>query len=284
MALSPELLNLPLSELTARSRVKVTILPDPTAVFQHFARALADEIKANNHAGQPTRLILPVGPIGQYPHLVEICNWERISWKNVHTFNMDEYCDWQGRLISSEHPLSFRGFMRRQVFNRLDPDLRLPETQSHFPDPLNLEAIQEAIEAAGGVDTTYGGIGYYGHIAFNEPPVSRWYKVSLEELRASLPRLVPLAPDTVVMNSIRNTGGNPGDFPPMGVTLGMSDILKARRLRIYCPGGVWQRYAVRMALFGHETVEYPATLLQNHPDYELILDVTTAHPPQVGLV
>jgi glucosamine-6-phosphate deaminase len=284
MPLSADLLTLPAAELAAHSRIRLTILPDPPALFEHFARTLAEEIKANNQAERLTRLILPVGPVGQYPRLVEICNAEGISWRSVHTFNMDEYCDWQGRLVPESHPLSFRGFMRQQVFERLDPELRPSAKQTHFPDPLHLDAIRDAIAAVGGIDTCYGGVGYYGHIAFNEPAISRWYKVSAAEFKASLPRLVPLAPDTVVMNSIRNTGGNPGSFPPMGVTLGMADILAARRIRIYCPGGAWQRYAVRMALFSAETVEYPVTLLQAHPDYELILDEATAQPPQVGLV
>jgi glucosamine-6-phosphate deaminase len=277
-------LTLPSAELQARSKIKVTILPDQASLFQHFARSLADEIQANNQASRPTRLILPVGPIGQYPLLVEICNQEGISWRCVHTFNMDEYCDWQGRLLPFEHPLSFRGFMFRHFFNRLTQDLRIPDEQVHFPDPLNLDGIRREIEAVGGIDTCYGGVGYHGHVAFNEPPISRWYKVSVEEFKTSLPRVVPLAPDTVVMNSIRNTGGNPNNFPAMGVTLGMGEILAARRIRMYCAGGMWQRHAARMAMFGEEMVEYPVTLLQSHPDYELILDRETAEPPPVSLI
>lgn len=276
--------NIPADELQAHSKINLTILPDKNALFQHFALSVAGEIQTNNLAGRPTRLILPVGPVGQYPLLVEICNRQRISWRNVHTFNMDEYCDWQGRWLPSSHPLSFRGFMHEHLFDRLAPDLRIPLDQIHFPDPQNLDGIRREIEAVGGIDTCYGGVGYHGHIAFNEPPISRWYKVSVEEFKTSLPRVVPLAPDTVVMNSTRNTGGNPQVFPAMGVTLGMGDILAARRIRLYCPGGVWQRHVVRMAMFAEETVDYPVTLLQGHPDYELILDSETAQPPQVGLV
>jgi len=169
--------------------------------------------------------------------------------------------------------------MRRTLFDRLDPELRIPDEQIHFPDPLNLDRISQDIQAVGGIDTCYGGIGYHGHIAFNEPPISRWYQISVDEFRRSITRVVPLAEDTIVMNSIRNTGGNPHNFPPMGVTLGMADILEARRIRMYCPGGMWQRYAVRMALFGDVSVEYPATLLQEHPDYSLYLDEETAKPP-----
>jgi len=278
----PELhayLNILPEDLPQRSRVHVEILPDPASLFAQFARSLADEIKTNNQAGHPTRLILPVGPVGQYPILAEICNRERISWRNIHTFNMDEYCDWQGRWIPIDHPLSFRGSMRRTLFDRLDPELRIPDEQIHFPDPLNLDRISQDIQAVGGIDTCYGGIGYHGHIAFNEPPISRWYQISVDEFRRSITRVVPLAEDTIVMNSIRNTGGNPHNFPPMGVTLGMADILEARRIRMYCPGGMWQRYAVRMALFGDVSVEYPATLLQEHPDYSLYLDEETAKPP-----
>jgi glucosamine-6-phosphate deaminase len=284
MNIRPDYLTLPAADLPASSPVKVEIFPDTHSLFQHFARAIADEIRANNASNRPTRLILPVGPVGQYPILVEICNRERISWRSTFTFNMDEYCDWQGRALPVDHPLSFQGYMRRALFDRLDPELRIPPGQAHFPDPLHLDRISRAIQAAGGIDTCYGGIGYHGHVAFNEPPISRWGQVSLQEFKASLTRIVPLAPDTVVMNSIRNTGGDPSRLPPMGVTIGMRDILASRRIRMYCAGGMWQRHVARVALFGSEMVEYPVTLLQGHPDYQLFLDAETAQPvvPSLG--
>lgn len=277
----PELDNLTISaeDLPHLSPIKIQILPRPTDLFQHLARSIADEIKAKNASHLPTRLILPVGPVGHYPILAEICNRERISLRNTYTFNMDEYCDWQGRWIAQDHPLSFRGIMQRSFFERLDAELRIPADHIHFPDPLDLDRISQDIQAAGGIDTCYGGIGYHGHIAFNEPPISRWYQITNEEFKASKTRIVPLADDTVVMNSIRNTGGNPRNFPPMGVTLGMADILAAKRIRLYCPGGMWQRHSVRMALFGEASVDYPATLIKGHPDYMLYMDEETARPP-----
>jgi glucosamine-6-phosphate deaminase len=277
------LLELPADQLAGAAHVRFELLRNPPSLFAQLARCMADEIETNNRAGLPTRLILPVGPVGQYPLLVQLCNQERISWKNVHTFNMDEYCDWQGRYIPAEHPLSFRGYMQRVLFSQLDADLRIPANQVHFPDPLHLDEISQAIQAVGGIDTCYGGIGYHGHVAFNEPPFSRWYRVSAAEFRRSLTRVVSLAPDSVVMNSIRNTGGNPLNFPAMGVTLGMADILAARRIRLYCPGGAWQRTALRMALLGVEDVSYPVTLLQGHPDYIIYADLETAQPPLPGL-
>jgi len=269
--------------LREASKIRLEILPDSQALHEHFARAIADDILANNRLGEPTRLILPVGPVQQYPILVELCNRERISWRDVYTFNMDEYCDWQGRAIPREHPLSFEGFMHRVLFSRLEPALAIPPDHVHFPDPVNLDAISRRIEALGGIDTCYGGVGYHGHVAFNEPPASRWFSPSIEAFRGSLTRLVPLAPDSMVMNSIRNTGGDSTHFPQMGVTLGMRDILSARRVRMYCPGGEWQRHILRIACLGEPDVDYPVTLLQDHPDYLLVADLATAEPPVPSL-
>lgn len=274
-----EYFSSPAAELVQFSKVKLKILPDLPALYQHFARSIADEIKENNRQGRPTRLILPVGPLGQVPVLVDICNRERISWKNVFTFNMDEYCDWQGRAVSTDHPLSFQGFIKKNLFARLDPELCIPEQQTHYPDPLRLDWISERIQEVGGIDTCYGGLGYHGHVAFNEAVISRWYKVTPEQYLNSLTRLVQLEPETIVMNSIRSSGGNPAAMPPMAVTLGMKDIFTARRIRLYCQGGAWQRAALRIALLGEESVEYPVTLLQKHKDYEIITDENTASPP-----
>ncbi|MGD8516967.1 MAG: glucosamine-6-phosphate isomerase [Anaerolineae bacterium] len=273
------ILSIPADELPRRSKVGLEILPDLEALYDHFARSIADEIAGRNATGQPTRLILPVGPVDHYPHLVEICNRERISWQQVYAFHMDDYLDWQGRPLPLDHPLSFEGFMRRTVYDRLDGALRIPEDQILFPDPRHLERISQRIAEVGGVDTCYGGVGYHGHLAFNEPPVSRWYKLTPEEFRASITRIVALAPETVVMNSIRSTGGNPAALPPLAVTLGLADILAARRLRLYCQGGAWQRTVLRIALLGDEDVDYPVTLAQNHPDYVVITTRHTAEPP-----
>jgi glucosamine-6-phosphate deaminase len=273
------ILAIPANELAHASKVRLEIVPDLESLYLHFARSIGDEIKANNAGGNPTRLILPVGPIGQYPPLVQICNQEGISWTNVHTFNMDDYLDWQGRPLPLEHPLSFEGYMRREVFDKLDPELRIPEGQIHFPNPLNLDEISRKIEDVGGIDACYGGIGIHGHIAFNEPPISRYYKLTPDEFRTSLTRIVPLAPETIVMNSIRATGGDPAALPPMAITLGMKDILASRRIRLYCQGGTWQRTILRVALLGDEDVDYPVTLAQGHPDYVIITDETTAQAP-----
>lgn len=279
MDILPDYLTLPAAELARTSKVRLEILPDLPSLFQHFARSIADEIQENNRQGKPTRLILPVGPLGQFPILAEISNRERISWKNVFTFNMDEYCDWQGRAVPVAHPLSFRGYIQRNFFDCLDPEIRIPDDHIHFPDPLRLDWISERIQAVGGIDTCYGGVGYHGHVAFNEAPISRWFQLSPDEFRSSLTRIVQLEPETIVMNSIRSTGGNPAAMPPMAVTLGMQDIFNAGRIRLYCQGGSWQRTVLRIAVMGDEQVGYPVTLLQKHADIVIMTDENTAVPP-----
>lgn len=268
-------------ELQRRAQVPVCIMPDRAALYAAFAREIAAEIKARNAAGEVTRLILPVGPIGQFPVLAELCNRERISWQNVWTFNMDEYCDWEGRSVPLDHPLSFEAYMRNEFFARLDPDLCIPEDQVFFPRIERIDEVSETIARLGGIDTCYGGIGIHGHVAFNEPPISRFYQVSLEEFRNSRTRVLPLAPETMVMNSIRRAGGNFYTFPPMAITIGMKDILDSRRIRLYCDGGDWQKTILRIALLGEVSTHYPATLLQEHPDALITADADTAAPLEI---
>lgn len=275
----------PAADLVAHSSIPLTILPEVPALDNHLANAVAEEIDANNRVGEPTRLILPVGPVGYLPKLAELCNALTISWQQVHLFFMDEYCDWQGRRIDAAHPLSFVGFAKASLLDQLHPELALPTAQLHFPDPRNLDAASDEIARLGGIDSCYGGIGIHGHIAFNEPPISRWFSVTPAQFKASQTRLVQLAPETMVMNASRGASGNFAALPPMAVTLGMADILGARRIRLYCQGGVWQRMVLRLALFGSpdhpdgEDVNYPVTLLRSHADLAVVTTVDTALPP-----
>ncbi len=278
------LMELPEEELRRRARIPFRLLPDHASLLDEFARSIADLIQTRNRSGEPTRLILPVGPVAPYKTLVEICNRERISWANVFTFNMDEFLDWQGRPLPVSHPLSFEGFMCREVFAKLDEELRFPADHCFFPDPFRIDEISGAIEAAGGIDCCYGGIGYHGHVAFNEPPISRWRQVSVDELRESLTRVVTLGDDSIVVQSIHCSGGNSAAIPPMAVTLGMRDILASRTIRLYCAAGERHRAIFRIAVAGEVTTDFPCTLVQGHPDAEVITDEETARPIRVGLL
>lgn len=274
-----ELTGLSVEELRQSARTRFRLLPDIPALLDDFALSILGEVRGS----EKPRLILPVGPVGQYRRVVEIANQERISWSNVHVFAMDEFLDWEGRPIPAEHPLSFRGFLERELFGRLDESLRPPPSQRFYPHPFRIDEISEAIAKVGGIDCCFGGIGYHGHIAFNEPPISRWNRVSPEEFRSSRTRVVTLGDDSIVVQSIGCAGGNSAAIPPMAVTLGMRDILAARRIRLYCAGGERHRTIFRISVAGDVSTDYPSTLVQGHPDAEIMIDEAGAQPVCPGL-
>jgi glucosamine-6-phosphate deaminase len=273
-----EILELPSEQLVKLARVGVRLFPNIPSMMDYMARSMADEIQAHNQRREPTRWILPVGPVKQYFRLLEICHQERISWKDVHIFMMDEFLDWQGRPLSLDHPFSFEGFMRHQVFQNLEPQLKFDPTRAIFPNPFRPDEISERIRAVGGIDTCYGGIGYHGHVAFNEPPISRWYRITPREMRESLTRVVALGDDSIVVQSINCSGGSCASVPPMAVTLGMRDILAARRIRMFLAGGERHRAVFRITCLDEETTNYPSTLLQGHADCVVHTDEATARP------
>jgi glucosamine-6-phosphate deaminase len=269
--------------LRQRARIPFRLVADRTKLLDDFARSIVDGIRERNEKGEPTRLILPVGPVAHYATAMEISNRERVSWRNVYTFNMDEFLDWQGRPIPVEHPLSFEGFMRREVFSRLNPELSIPEAHTFFPHPFRIDEISDKIASVGGIDCCYGGIGYHGHIAFNEPPLSRWHRITVDEMRRSLTRVVMLGDDSIVVQSIHSSGGNSAAIPPLAVTLGMRDILASRKIRLYCAAGERHRAIFRISVAGEVTTDFPSTLVQGHPDAEVITDAATAEPIEIGL-
>ena len=171
--------------------------------------------------------------------------------------------------------------MRRHFYDPIDPELNVPESQRHFPSVYDLDRVSKAIAAVGGVDTMYGGVGYRGHIAFNEPPQSPWYTVTADEFRNSKTRILHLNDDTLIALSQRAAGGCSHAVPPMAITLGMKDLLSAQRVRLLSETGAWKQTVVRVLLFSPTTIEYPVTFLQGHPDAILVVDRKTAEPPLV---
>lgn len=278
-----QILTLPVDRLEKEARCGIRLFPSIPDMMEQFAQSMRDELRENNAAGRPTRWILPVGPVAQYRRVVELSNSDRISWKNAFIFQMDEFLDWQGRPIPLDHPLSFTGFLRRELFGRLDDELRPRPENIHVPSPFAPDDISAAMQAAGGVDTCFGGIGYHGHIAFNEPPISRWYKISVDQMRESLTRVIVSGDDSVVVQSINFCGGNPDLIPPMGITLGMKDILSSRKIRLYLAGGERHRAVFRITLLAEPTSDYPSTLVQGHRDCILLTDEATARPIELSM-
>ena len=255
------------------SRLKV--LAETADVYKAFAQDVAGEIQSANQLGKTLNLILPIGPISQYPILAEICNRDRISFRNVYISLMDEYLDWQGRPIPIDNPLSFQAVFE-SFLKLLDEDLRPLPNHWIVPDPFEIDRVEKFFGSRGGVDVCYGGVGVHGHIAFNEPPVSRYGKISLEEFSASKSRVVVLAPETFVINALRAKGGEFKNFPTMAVTIGMELILSSKRIRLFCDGGTRQQEAIYQFTHGEIDVSYPVSILKNHGDVLLTADELSA--------
>src|SRR5206468_9442097 len=112
--------------------VPVTIVPDAATLSRHMADAILAECAAS---GRPTVIILPVGPVGQYDLIADRCNAERISLRNLVLIGMDEYLGPDGGRIPEDDPLSFRGHVRRHLWDRLDPEPAPPPEHRVFPHP-----------------------------------------------------------------------------------------------------------------------------------------------------
>ena len=258
-------------QLGENAKVPLMKLGDSGEVFYEMALEMVNAIQANNEAGKHTVFICPVGPVGQYPIFVRLVNERNLSLKNCWFINMDEYLDDNDQWLPKEHRLSFRGFMDRTVYTQVKPELLMPEEQRVFPDPQNIGYIPELIEKLGGVDIAFGGIGINGHLAFNEPEP----QMSVEEFAALNPRVLTMTPQTHTVNAIGDLGGAMEDMPTRCVTIGMAQILGARKVRL----GVfrdWHRAVVRRTAYGEVTPAFPATLLQNHPDARVYVNANAS--------
>lgn len=262
-------------ELGKGSAIGLEILDTEDDIYYHMALDMLDCIIENNQNGKNTVFIVPVGPIGQYRRLARICNQKRVSLKNVWFFNMDEYLDEQDNPIPPEHPLSFEGFMNREFYQLVDDALIMPKEQRIFPRPGREEEIWEKMEKLGGVDVAYGGIGINGHVAFNEPPEE---EISVSEFKEYKTRVLSLTRETRTVNSITAANGYIDYIPQRCITIGMKEILSARRIRFYM-NRTWQKGIVRKILHGGVTPKVPASLFQEHPDAKLIIAGYVAQCP-----
>lgn len=272
--------RIPSSELEAHPGRKIPfrLVTDSAEMGKIMARELVAEIDANNRQGKGTRAIIPCGPSCWYRPFTDLVNREQVSLNALTVFHMDECLDWQGRELPRRHPYSFRGFMETHFYDPVAPALAVPEAQRHWLNARNIEAVQAQI-ASGPIDITYGGWGQDGHIAYNQARRHAYSQVSLEALRESTVRLQENNLDTILALAQRTFGAAYQFVPPMSVTLGLKECLSAKKVRLFSDTGAWKQTALRVALFGPLTPEYPITLLQEHPDALLTATVETAcHP------
>lgn len=240
--------------------MRLIIRDDASAASTYVAQYIVDRIQAFNPTPQnPFVLGLPTGssPIGVYKLLVEKHKAGKISFRNVITFNMDEYVG-----IPRDHPESYHSFMWKHFFSHVDVHPENVHILNGNAPSLEAEcvAFENAIKQAGGIDLFLAGIGADGHIAFNEPGSSL----------ASRTRVKTLAYDTILANS-RFFGGDIEKVPKMALTIGVQTVLEAREVVVIVLG---QGKALALQHCIEQGVNHMWTLssLQLHPHPMIVAD------------
>mgnify|MGYP000870122017 CR=1 FL=1 len=269
----------PFAENEQRERLKCVVHPSADIASALVAAELATLIRRNNAARRPTVLGLATGstPVRLYRQLIRLHREEKLSFKNVVTFNLDEYHG-----LPRTHPESYWRFMHEQLFHHLD----IPPANIHIPDGTVpraevfawCRAYEEQIRAAGGLDVQILGIGRTGHIGFNEPGSGRDSRTRLVTLDALTRR-----------DAARDFLGE-ANVPRHAITMGVGTILEARRILLLAWGEAKAR-VLADAVEKAPTDALPASFLQGHPAVELQLDAAAAgeltrlrHPWLVGTV
>ena len=224
------------------------------------AHHIAEKIKAKAAVtDKPFVLGLCTGstPIETYAELARMVQAGELSFRNVISFNMDEYVG-----LPEEHPESYHSFMRTNLFSKIDE----PEENIHIlngnAQDLDAEcaAYEKAIEEAGGFDLFLGGIGEDGHIAFNEPfsPLT------------SRTRVVTLTEDTRIVNS-RFFGGDMNLVPKQALSVGVATVTDSKEVVILAFGPKKAR-AIHDAVEGPYSHMCTVSALQNHQNGIIVAD------------
>jgi glucosamine-6-phosphate deaminase len=242
--------------------MKLVIHGDHEKASLWTANYIAEKI---NSAGgdKPFVLGLPTGssPKLVYRELIKTHKDGKLSFKNVRTFNMDEYIG-----LSKDHPQSYHYYMAENFFNHIDID---PE-HTHILDGTaenpekECELYERAIAGEGGIDLFLGGMGGNGHIAFNEPGSSL----------TSRTRVVTLAEETRKANS-RFFGSDITKVPHTAITVGVGTVMDSREVVIIVSGRN-KAGILKTVTEGEVSSDCPLSCLQNHPNATIVCDEEAA--------
>ena len=274
---------IPPGELGIGSNIKLNVCDHEIDMYWKVAIEVLEVISENNRKGEPTVMVVPYGPLGPYARIAELVNKYRISLRNCVFMNMDEYLNDDGTYIDYNHPLSFRGGMDRTFYSRVDEELNVLPENRIFPEPGNEGRIMEIIQKYGKLDMVFGGVGINGHYAFNEPP-EPGEVVTPEEFANRPTRALKITRETRTINAFMNCGANIEAIPENCITVGMKEIMLAKKVRMCMPRD-WNAAALRKILHGEVTASVPCSLFQNHPDALIYASsVATACPvPEIRI-
>ena len=233
-----------------------------TKNYEEMSRKAADVIAELVAAKPDCTLGLATGstPEGLYAQLVKDYEDGKISFKDVTTYNLDEY-----RGLDHDHVQSYHYFMAKHLFDNVDID----KAATHVPDGSNPDAdaacaeYEAAIKSHGGVDIQLLGLGHNGHIGFNEPN-SEFVKET---------NCVKLTQSTIEANS--RLFDSIDEVPTEAYTMGIGTIMSAKKVLVVA-NGEGKAEIVKKAFFGPVTPEVPASVLQFHPNVIVVVDEAAA--------
>ena len=237
--------------------MKVITLENAAQIGEQVGRFYVDFVRA--HPSCVLGLATGATPIPTYQAIVRAFNAGEVSFADVTTFNLDEYCD-----LPKENKNSYYTFMQENLFRYLD--IKAENINFLNGNAADYEAesrrYTQAIRAAGGVDLQFLGIGRNGHIAFNEPSDA----FTDEAFR------VALTQSTIEANSIYF---DDAPMPHYAMTMGIGSIMRSKKIVLVATGAS-KAQAVRGMIEGEVTPRLPASILQQHPDVTVYLDKEAA--------
>ena len=230
------------------------IYREPT--YEKMSRRAANIISAQVIQKPDSVLGLATGssPLGVYSQLIEWYKKGDLDFKDISTVNLDEYCG-----LAPEHEQSYRYFMNHNFFDHINID----KYRTYVPNGLaadwetECDNYDKLIHALGGIDLQLLGIGFNGHIGFNEP--DKYFVKSTH--------VVDLHESTIKANS--RFFANIDEVPKRAITMGMVSIMQAKKILLIASGKE-KRDILEKAFYGPITPEIPASILQLHPDITVI--------------
>ena len=252
------------SSVTRFERIHTVIFNDKENAELLIAEEIKNLIEKNNKKGKKTVLGLATGssPLGVYKKLIDLHKKEQFTFKNVITFNLDEYYG-----LKKDHKESYHHFMDEKLFKHID----INRNNIHIPDgDLDKKSIdkfckdyEKKIKSCGGIDIQILGIGANGHIGFNEPGSNL----------NSVTRLVKL--DYKTRKDARLNFNGIKNVPTSAITTGIKTILSSKRI-ILIAWGQAKAEAIKNSVESRQNVKVPASLLQLHENVTFILDKSSS--------
>jgi len=276
--LDDEILNdaarLTVEDMAALSREGFRVVFYDTLEDFYLAEAL-EYITAWKQAtlSQPAGLCGPIGPTEQLPLVARLVNELELDLTNAHFWGMDEWY-LHGREVPQTHPLSFARADRELCFDRIRPDLKMPESNLHFPKA-DTAAYRKSWEGVRCV-TMQGGQGDIKHWAFNDPlkreGTYKDHPPSPQEFRKLTTRIVDLHPVTVMQNARTSGGGVVTSVPTQAISVGAVETWKAEKVSIWQAGTHDNPFGMRLTtlMIGKRIPDsaVPMSLLADHPNVQ----------------